>query len=95
MIWQRIVNPETASEYAYIMYDVKNAKAINEGKMKPDSLGIQAVDDYTLKIELEQAVPYFKELLTFGTFLPGIYRMGSRLSRSNDISRFICFGYNY
>ncbi|RAI81088.1 peptide ABC transporter substrate-binding protein [Macrococcoides goetzii] len=68
--WQRVVNPETASEYAYIMYDVKNAKAINEGKMKPDSLGIQAVDDYTLKIELEQAVPYFKELLTFGTFLP-------------------------
>ncbi|MEH7811049.1 extracellular solute-binding protein, partial [Bacillus toyonensis] len=30
--WKRAVDKNTAAEYAYIMFDVKNAKAINEGK---------------------------------------------------------------
>ncbi len=30
--WKRVVDPNTASEYAYIMYDLKNAEAINMGK---------------------------------------------------------------
>ncbi|GGA98870.1 peptide ABC transporter substrate-binding protein [Macrococcus hajekii] len=68
--WKRTVDPKTAAEYAYIMYDVKNAEAINSGKMKPEELGIKAIDDNTLEIQLEKNVPYFKELLAFATFLP-------------------------
>ncbi|PTK89478.1 peptide ABC transporter substrate-binding protein, partial [Staphylococcus gallinarum] len=37
--WKRVLNPKTASEYAYIMYDIKNAEDINMGKKKPDTLG--------------------------------------------------------
>ncbi|MBE3569385.1 MAG: peptide ABC transporter substrate-binding protein [Bacillales bacterium] len=68
--WRKVVDPKTGSEYAYIMYDIKNAKAINEGKMKPEQLGVKALDDKTLQVQLETPVPYFKNLLTFGTFLP-------------------------
>ncbi|MCE4955737.1 peptide ABC transporter substrate-binding protein [Macrococcoides caseolyticum] len=68
--WQRTLDPNTAAEYAYIMYDLKNAEAVNKGKMKPTELGVKAVNDTTLEIELEKAKPYFKELLAFGTFLP-------------------------
>ncbi|QLK86945.1 peptide ABC transporter substrate-binding protein [Staphylococcus sp. 17KM0847] len=68
--WKRVLDPETASEYAYIMYDLKNAEAINAGDKQPESLGVKALDDYTLEFELTKPVPYFKEMLAFGTFLP-------------------------
>ena len=68
--WKRAVDKNTAAEYAYIMFDLKNAQAINEGKAELDTLGVKAVDDYTLEVELENPVPYFVELTSFGTFYP-------------------------
>ncbi|MEX6259774.1 peptide ABC transporter substrate-binding protein [Staphylococcus ureilyticus] len=68
--WKRVVNPDTASEYAYIMYDLKNAEDINMGKKDVDKLGVKALDDHTLKIELNKPIPYINEMLTFGTYLP-------------------------
>ncbi|WP_414054068.1 peptide ABC transporter substrate-binding protein [Macrococcus equi] len=68
--WKRTLDPKTASEYAYIMMDLKNAADVNAGKKKVDELGVKALDDKTLQIQLESNVPYFKELLTFGVFLP-------------------------
>ncbi len=68
--WRTLLDPKTAAEYAYIMYDVKNAQAINEGKMPVDQLGVTAVDEKTLKVELATPVPYFEKLTIFGCFLP-------------------------
>ena len=68
--WKRVVNPDTASEYAYIMYDLKNAEDINMGKKDVDKLGVKALDDHTLKIELNKPIPYINEMLAFGTYLP-------------------------
>ncbi|HLR18497.1 MAG TPA: peptide ABC transporter substrate-binding protein [Staphylococcus sp.] len=68
--WKRVVDPETASEYAYIMYDIKNAEDINMGKKDKDELGVKAMDDYTLKVELNKPVPYINEMFAFGTFMP-------------------------
>nr|WP_263313837.1 peptide ABC transporter substrate-binding protein [Mammaliicoccus sp. Marseille-Q6498] len=68
--WRKVVDPKTASEYAYIMYDIKNAEAINTGKKNVKDLGVKAVDDHTLEFELTKSLPYYKELLSFGTFMP-------------------------
>ncbi|HDX9579981.1 TPA: peptide ABC transporter substrate-binding protein [Bacillus pseudomycoides] len=68
--WQRLLDPKMAAEYAFIMYDIKNAKAINEGKSPADSLGAKAVDDYTLEVELDNPVPYFINLTAFTNFFP-------------------------
>lgn len=68
--WRKLVNPKTASEYAFIMFDIKNAEDINKGKKKPEELGVKAIDDNTLEIKLTRELPYYKELLTFGSFLP-------------------------
>lgn len=68
--WKRTIDPKTGAEYAYIYADLKNANKIMEGKAKPDELGVKAIDDNTLEIQLETNVPYFQELLAFGTFLP-------------------------
>lgn len=68
--WRKVLDPDTASEYAYILYDLKNAEAVNSGDKKPEELGVKAVDDYTLEFELTKSLPYYKELLSFGTFMP-------------------------
>ncbi len=69
--WQRALAPETASEYAYQLYYLKNAKPFNEGTLKNFSqVGVQAPDAYTLEVELENPTPYFLDLCAFTTLLP-------------------------
>ncbi len=68
--WQRVVDPATGSQYGYQHEPVKNAKAITAGTMPKESLGIKAIDDYTLEVQLEAPTAYFLELLSFPTFYP-------------------------
>lgn len=70
--WKHVLNPKTGAAYAYQMYPIKNAQKINDpkSKMSVDKLGVQAVDSHTLKIQLNRATPYFKQLLAFPTFYP-------------------------
>lgn len=68
--WQKALNPDTGAEYAYIMYDIKNAAKVNAGEVPVEELGVKATDDKTLEIQLETPVPYFKALLSFATFYP-------------------------
>jgi oligopeptide transport system substrate-binding protein len=68
--WRTVVDPATASEYAFIMYAVKNGEAINQGRLPPAQLGVRAVDDYTLEVELERPCPYFMGLTAFKTYFP-------------------------
>jgi len=66
----RVLAPETGSSYAYHAYCIKNGKAYYEGKASRDQVGITALDDKTLKIELEYPVPYFLDLLAWHLLLP-------------------------
>ena len=62
--WQRLLDPKTAAEYAYMLYPVVNGEDVNKGKKKPEELGIKAIDDHTLEITLNAPTPYFLEMLT-------------------------------
>lgn len=70
--WRRLVDPNTASEYAFIMdvAGVKNAASVNAGEASLEELGVKAVDDYTLEVTLALPVPYFLQLMTFPSFFP-------------------------
>lgn len=68
--WKRAVNPDTAAEYAFLFFDIKNAKRINSKELPVDQLGVKAIDDKTFEVQLEQPIPYFIDLTTFTTFLP-------------------------
>jgi oligopeptide transport system substrate-binding protein len=69
--WRRVLLPETASEYAYLLYHIKNAQPFNEGTLKEfGQVGIKAIDDRTFRVELEAPVPYFLDLCAFATLLP-------------------------
>lgn len=71
--WQRAVDPDVASEYAYMMSDIgqiKNAAEIIAGEMDKSELGVTALDDKTLQVELNVPVSYFLSLLYFPTYYP-------------------------
>jgi oligopeptide transport system substrate-binding protein len=68
--WQTVVDPKTASQYAFITYSVKNAEAINTGKMSPDKLGVRAVSDRELEVQFESPVAFFDKLVAFAIFNP-------------------------
>jgi len=67
----RLLEPETAAEYAWLMYVVQGAEAFNTGETDdPSTLGVRAIDDYTLEITLEKAASYFDTILAFSTTYP-------------------------
>ena len=71
--WQRAVDPEVASEYSYMLSDIgqiKNAAEIIDGSMDKSELGVSAVDDKTLQVELNVPVSYFLSLMYFPTYYP-------------------------
>jgi len=71
--WQRAVDPAVASEYAYMLSDIgqiKNAADIIAGKKDKSELGVKAVDDKTLEVQLSVPVSYFLSLMYFPTFYP-------------------------
>ena len=69
--WKRTLEPATASEYAYQLHYLKNAKAFNEGKIADfGQVGVTAPDARTLRVELENPTPFFLDLCAFVTLLP-------------------------
>ena len=66
--WRRAINPATASDYAGMLFHIKNAEAINSGKITDLSrLGVRAVDEKTVRVELIGPTPFFLELCAFWT----------------------------
>ncbi|QIB27391.1 peptide ABC transporter substrate-binding protein [Caloranaerobacter azorensis] len=69
--WKRALDPKTASSYAYQLYLIKNGEAFNTGEITdPNEVGVKALDEKTLKVELERPVPYFLSLTAFPTYVP-------------------------
>ncbi len=70
--WQRAVDPQTASPYAWYveLSGLANAGAVIAGTLPPASLGVRALDDNTLEARLDRPVPYFPAMVTYATFFP-------------------------
>lgn len=79
--WQRVLDPSTAPAppYAYQLYYIKNAEGYNLSTSKSfkgtkitdfKDVGVKAVDDHTLQVELGHPTPYFLGLTSFYTFYP-------------------------
>jgi ABC-type oligopeptide transport system substrate-binding subunit len=67
---RRLVDPATAAFYAAELSNVVNAAAIVAGEMAPEELGVEAVDDGTLVINLVRPTPYLLSLLTHPSTFP-------------------------
>ena len=69
--WNRSLAPGLASEYAYMLYVVKNAAAYNRGEITDFSMvGVKALDNTTLEVTLEAPTPWFLQLLDHNSAYP-------------------------
>lgn len=68
--WRTAVDPAIASEYAFILFAIKNAEAINTGKLPKEQLGVRALDERTLEVTFERPIAFFDKLVAFSTFSP-------------------------
>ena len=69
--WERLLNPNTAADYAYFLYDIKNAKEYNLGIIKEFKLvGVKSLDNKTILINLNENKSYFMSLLSFMSTFP-------------------------
>ena len=80
--WKRALNPDTAAEYAYQLYYLKNGQGFNESKLPDadvsvgikkataDEVGVKAINDNTLEVNLEYPTLYFLSLMAFPTYAP-------------------------
>ncbi|WP_413111276.1 ABC transporter substrate-binding protein [Thaumasiovibrio sp. DFM-14] len=70
--FKRAVDPLTASPYSWYMEYTKmvNAKDIVAGDKDKETLGVKALDDRTLVVELETSVPYFVMMMGHTTVKP-------------------------
>ncbi|WP_395644480.1 peptide ABC transporter substrate-binding protein [Terricaulis sp.] len=68
--FRRILDPANMCQYASVLYPIKNAQAVNEGRMRVEHIGVSALDDLTLQIELENPAAYLPALLKHYTAYP-------------------------
>ena len=68
--WKTLLNPATASEYAYFAYCLKGGAEYNAGTGTAADVGVTAVDAKTLKVTLAQPIAYFLDLAAFDVMLP-------------------------
>lgn len=68
--WKKVLTPSFLADNAFQLYPIKNAAFVKQGLLPVSMLGVNAIDDYTLAVELDQATPYFLELLTLPAFFP-------------------------
>lgn len=68
--FRRIMNPETLSQYASVLYPILNAEAVHAGELPGADLGVTALDDRTLEIRLKHPAPYLPQLLRHYTAYP-------------------------
>ena len=68
--WQRLVSPETAADYSYMIDCVVNANAIMNGELDPSELAVSAPDNKTFVVTITSDLPYFTELCAFPATFP-------------------------
>ena len=69
--WKRLLNPKTAAEYAYFLYDIVGAEDYNTGKVHdPESVGVRALNDRTLEVRLRKPIVFFPSITTFMVTFP-------------------------
>ena len=70
--WRRLADPETASPYQWFIsvMGLKGGSAVTSGDADPSTLGVTAIDDHTLQVELDVPLSYFAATTTHASTFP-------------------------
>lgn len=80
--WQRKLEPATGASDAGVLYAIRNAAAVHAGTARPAALGVSAVDQWTLQVQLTSPAPGFlatvASLATVPAHRASVERFGAR-----------------
>ena len=86
--FRRILDPALAASYAWYLFPIINAEAVNSGGLRGTELGVEAPDDLTFVVHLENPAPYLAEFMTHQTTYPVprhvVEKLGSGWSRPGN-----------
>src|SRR5579864_6903095 len=70
--YKRQLDPATNSSYAAFLFDIQNGEAFNtkQSGVSRDTVGVKALDDYTLRVTLEGPRGYFPTIMAYIAALP-------------------------
>jgi len=69
--WERAMAPSLGSQYNYMFFSIVNAQAYAEGRITDfGEVGVKALNDYTLQVQLREPTPYFLQLLDHHSTFP-------------------------
>ncbi len=87
--YRRLLDPATGARSAGLFLFLRNARAVMQGRLPPEALGVRATDDRTLVLELEYPVPYLLQVLanTQGAPVPRhvVERVGRDWTRPGNL----------
>jgi oligopeptide transport system substrate-binding protein len=76
--WKEILSPSFLCEFASDLYILKNGKAAKTQRCSLDEIGVKALDERTLQVEMEHPVPYFLSALATHSFFATPYHITSK-----------------
>jgi oligopeptide transport system substrate-binding protein len=87
--WLKVLNPDTAATYAYIISTfVKGADEYNTGKGSAEAVAIETPDDKTLRVTLVSKSPFFLQLMSFAIYFPQqqeyVEKLGDKFATDAD-----------
>ncbi len=68
--WKKVLSPDFKTSFAYLFYDIKNAKEAKEGLVPPEEIGIRIVDERTLLVELNRPSSHFLQWTAHPIYSP-------------------------
>jgi len=89
--FKRLLTPELGASYAFMLFPLRNAQAISTGEVSVDQLGVEVINDKTLRLYLEKPTPYLFSLLAHWTAFPlpqhVLTKFGNERSRGGEWTR--------
>ena len=87
--WRRVLSPRLGAEFSHFLWPIKNARPYNEGTLTDFAqVGVHALDEHTLRVELEHPAPYLLNSMAgrtwYPVFLPGVEKGGAPDDRANQ-----------
>lgn len=68
--WKQAIHPESVCARSDLFYIIKNAKKAKCRQLNIEDVGVKAINDKVLVVELENPAPYFLELISHPIFSP-------------------------
>jgi oligopeptide transport system substrate-binding protein len=84
--WQHTADPKTGASYAQAVAPVENAYEVATGKRPVSDLGVEAVDEHTLRVHLSEPAPYFAYMLSnawmYPVYAPALKQYGDQWTQT-------------